>query len=139
MQLSLQKAFLSEYNRQERFYSKHNHYATNKPTNHSLQCHKRKPTFHYTSTGNLAPRKRIQRDWLSLLHPPIRRSGKHRLGCCSVRYYTINYLLQPFTPFTLIFHSNLSLVRTPDFAWCLYSSIGLRPTTVLSVGQRWMG
>ena len=37
MQLNLQKAFLSEYNRQERFYSKHNHYATNQSTSHSLQ------------------------------------------------------------------------------------------------------
>ena len=118
---------------------KHNHYATNKFNSNPLQCHERKPSFHYTGPGNLSPETRIRRNRLSLLHPPIRRSGKHRLGCCSVRYYTINYLLQPFTPFTLIFHSNPSLVRTPDFAWCLYSSIGRRPTTVLSVGQRWMG
>ena len=121
------------------FIKSHNNYATNQSTSHPLQCNERKSPFYTASIGSITPKKRIQRNRLSLLYPKIRRSGKHRLGCCSVRYYTINYLLQPFTPFTLIFHSNLSLVRTPDFAWCLYSSIGLRPTTVLSVGQRWMG
>ena len=51
MQLSLQKAFLSEYNRQERFYSKHNHYATNQSNNHPLQCNERKPPI----DGGLLP------------------------------------------------------------------------------------
>ena len=56
MQL-IQKAFLSEYNRQERFYSIHNHYATSKLTSNPLQCHEREPSFHTAGTGNLASKK----------------------------------------------------------------------------------
>ena len=44
-------------NHQERFYSKHNHYATNKSTNNPLQCHERKPSSHTAGTGNLASKK----------------------------------------------------------------------------------
>ena len=64
-------------NHQERFYSKHNHYATNQSINHSLQCHERRPTFHYTITGNFSPKTGIQWNRLSLLYPKIRRSDKY--------------------------------------------------------------
>ena len=36
---------MSNKNRQERFHSKHNHYATNKPISNPLQC--------YTNTANI--------------------------------------------------------------------------------------
>ncbi len=100
MQLSLQKAFLSEYNRQERFYSKHNHYATNKPTNHPLQCHKRKSTIHGICFGKLTPKERIQWNWLSLLYPTIRRNGKYptiepnRCSCQRIQPELYRYLLR---------------------------------------------
>ena len=77
MQFIFGKRLCQKANCQGRFYLKHNHYATNKPTSHPLQCHKRKSTFHDTGIGNLTSKKRIQRHRVSLLYSTIRRSDKY--------------------------------------------------------------